>query len=51
MKKHWYKTIVTYCPPCGAEEKVKVRVYGDKPEDLTKTWEWIERYNYCVELG
>ncbi len=47
MKKHWYLRIVYYCPECGATKETRERVYGKKPKDPHKLYQWITDWDYC----
>ena len=34
FKKYWYKYTYTECPICGRQDKIKERLYGEKPKDI-----------------
>jgi hypothetical protein len=41
-KKYWYKTDIYYCVLCGKEDRVKERIYSDKPKEPQERTIWYE---------
>jgi hypothetical protein len=46
-KKHWYKRTITECPVCGRGEDYRERIYGEKPKDPKKIYEYEVAYDWC----
>lgn len=47
MKRHWYKWHEEECPLCGSGKSWKERVYGTKPKDASKRYQYEHIYDYC----
>ena len=51
MKKtsrpHWYKLYISECPVCGRGYTERERVYGQKPNDISKRYIYNVTWDYC----
>lgn len=46
-KPHWYKITTEECPVCGRYITIRERVYGEKPTDYRKIYQWVPVYDWC----
>lgn len=49
MKKYWYLFTTEECPVCGAGDSYKTRQYTPKPKDISKRYEYLQWYDWCLE--
>ena len=40
IKKHYYKITIHECVLCGRGKTIRERVYGKKPKDLSKVYDY-----------
>jgi hypothetical protein len=48
-KEHWYKIYYRECPVCGRHLTWRERVYGPKPKDPDRRYEYVQTYDWCFE--
>ena len=46
---HWYFISDTYCPLCGHNERIRTRMYTEKPEAYDDRHDFEEGYDYCED--
>lgn len=46
-QSHWYKLYVVECPTCGSVDERRERVYGQKPKDPSKRYDYTQAWDGC----
>lgn len=49
-KRHWYHQSYYECPVCGRGGVYRTRMYGRKPKNLKKLYEYTNFYDYCLDM-
>jgi hypothetical protein len=48
-RSYWYHQYFYECPVCGSGGVYRTRMYGRKPKDPAKRYEYEDHYDYCLE--
>jgi hypothetical protein len=48
--KYWYLIITEECPVCGKSSVTRVRMYTEKPKDISERYNFNHVYDYCMEI-